>query len=117
MIKKTVNGLTIEIPSQITFEKKVVTFDQSNLTPVYSGCDGFDGEENQVIGFNLDYVLDNYGSVSQGITLDRYGEVWVSATPLDERNDEEYEHPDDRSYDTAPEPPAELVEKVQMYWE
>lgn len=113
MIKRKCGGLVVEIPRVMIVDGEELDFSPSDLVPVYD--ENADPYEDDPIGYNLVHEVPSHGTVNNGITFDMYGGVTVSPGPLDEQ--EEYEHPDDRPFDTYFEPPSDFVEQVNLYFE
>ncbi len=82
-------------PEEFTFTNgETVNTDDISIQPVR------DEEENRILAFNVSTDLEGAGTVSNHLIVQPFNEIQVGLGRYDEDPDE-YEHPDDSSYDTV----------------
>lgn len=82
-------------PEEFTFTNgETVSTDDIRIQPVR------DEEENRILAFNVSTDLEGAGTVSNHLIVQPFNEIQVGLGRYDEDPDE-YEHPDDSSYDTV----------------
>ncbi|MFT8644474.1 hypothetical protein [Gluconacetobacter sp.] len=109
MPKVQAGNLILEVPDSFEHEGEDVEISRSDITPVWSE-DATDDDDP--IGFEISLELENQGTVVIGVVGDAYGEAQVLDGPVNEPDD--YDHPDDRPYDTRFMPPDDFVERVSI---